>query len=83
MGTVKRIKDYSVFIVDLKKKVIELEKNCLHGVVKDDAATYTAIRNSIADLIGDLTGIYEWANEERSKAYAKNSERSAKYERSN
>lgn len=83
METVKKIKDYSVFIVELKKKTIELEKNCLHGVVKDDVATYTAIRNSITDLIGDLTGIYEWANEERSKAYAKNSERSVKYERSN
>ena len=83
MEIVKKVKDYSVFVVELKKKIIKLEKDCLHGVVTDDVATYTAIRNSITDLIGDLTGIYAWANEERSKAYAKNSERSAKYERSN
>lgn len=78
MATVKEVKDYSVYIVDVKKKLVELEKDCLHGVVKDDTVTYQAIRDSISDAIGDLTRIYEWAAGEYSKAYIRNSQRSEK-----
>lgn len=78
MATVKEVKDYSVYIVDVKKKLIALEKDCLHGVVKDDPVTYRTIRDSISDVIGDLTRIYDWAAGEYSKAYIKNSQRSAK-----
>ena len=62
------VSDYSVYIVELKKCIVELEKHCLHGVVKDDAKAYRTIKDTVSNMTTTLTHLYEWADKiERDK----------------
>jgi hypothetical protein len=62
------VRDYSVYIVELKKRIVDLEKYCLHGVVKDDAQAYRTINDTVSNMVTTLTYLYEWADiNERTK----------------
>lgn len=57
----KEILDYSTCIVDIQARLKDLEKNCLHGVVKDNADAYRDIRDGVTIIADKLDTLTKWA----------------------